>query len=292
MLVSEAIPRINYALRGIDDDAPTAGSDEYTYWLSTLNRKKDELYQDVGKTWLSTFKEVAPNEPGTAATAGTTTLTGTSTYFTDYAVGDKITVSGETERTIAAITSDTSLTVTVAFSNTASSKTFTRKMIIATGVQTYSLHRSFLAPSDKAYVIKTDGNRNYYTIIKPQERPTTSQYLYISDVNPETITFTGDIESTDTIVGGTLVVPAFYLPADMTAATDMLPFPDPNWGVMATAAEIAFNDIIYEDKAPDLNEKANALWRNMNQKNRRGTYDNPRTIPRNMYRIRAPERLG
>ena len=58
---------------------------------------------------------------GTVATNGSTTLTGTSTTFlTDYAVGDAILVSGETIRTIATITSNTSLTSTVAFSTTAS----------------------------------------------------------------------------------------------------------------------------------------------------------------------------
>lgn len=58
---------------------------------------------------------------GSVATNGTTTLTGTGTSFlTKYAVGDPILVSGETVRTINAITSDTVLTVSVAFSTTAS----------------------------------------------------------------------------------------------------------------------------------------------------------------------------
>lgn len=58
---------------------------------------------------------------GTVATNGTTTLTGTGTSFlTNYSVGDPILVFGETVRTIATIASDTSLTVSVAFSTTAS----------------------------------------------------------------------------------------------------------------------------------------------------------------------------
>jgi len=62
---------------------------------------------------------------GTVATSGTTTLTGTGTQFTNtFKVGDTITVSGETVRTIATISSDTSLTVTVAFATSASSLSY------------------------------------------------------------------------------------------------------------------------------------------------------------------------
>lgn len=292
MIVSEAISGINYALRGIDDDAPTAGGDEHNYWLATLNRKKNELFSDASQLWSGTFKETAPNETGTVATAGTTTLTGTDTYFTDYRVGDTITVSGETVRTIATITSDTSLTVTVAFSTTASDLTFTRQMIIGTGVQSYSLHRSLLAPSDKAYVTTTAGVRVYFDIILPQERNENTQQVFISNQNPEELTFTVEILSTDSIVGGTLTLPGHYMPADLSAVTDILPFSDPYWGVMATASEIAFNDIIYETKAPDLNDKANALLAQMALKNRKGTYNNPRKMSYSVQRISAPTGNG
>jgi hypothetical protein len=39
------------------------------------------------------------------------------------------------------------------------------------------------------------------------------------------------------------------MPADVSLEDDDLPLPDPYWGVMAVAAEVAFNDIVYEDKA-------------------------------------------
>lgn len=55
---------------------------------------------------------------GTVATAATTALVGTNTNFTDFKVGDIVEVDGETQRTIASITDDENLTVTVAFSNT------------------------------------------------------------------------------------------------------------------------------------------------------------------------------
>lgn len=59
---------------------------------------------------------------GVVATNGSTTLTGTGTNFLAvYHAGDSIYVDGETIRTIAAVASNTSLTVTSAFSTTASS---------------------------------------------------------------------------------------------------------------------------------------------------------------------------
>lgn len=80
-----------------------------------------------GSGAVSNF-QVAQNTTGfgTVATNATTTLTGTGTQFSNtFKVGDTITVSGETIRTIATIVSDVSLTVTVAFTTTASALTYT-----------------------------------------------------------------------------------------------------------------------------------------------------------------------
>lgn len=57
---------------------------------------------------------------GTVTTAATTALTGLSTEFLTYKAGDVILVEGETSRTISAITTDTALTVTSAFSTSSS----------------------------------------------------------------------------------------------------------------------------------------------------------------------------
>lgn len=286
MTLSECMSRINYALRGTDDDSPETTSDEYTYWLSLINRKKDELYQDTSRQWSFTYKATAPNEPGTVATSATTTLTGTGTYFTDYNVGDQITVDGETVRTIATITSNTSLTVTVAFSNTASSKTFTRTTILKTGDQTYSVHRSLLAVSDRIYALDSSGNKTYLELIHPQEQDYVTQQVHLSGGNPQVLTFTLELESTDALIGQSLVIPGYYLPADLTTATDLLPVPDPNWLAIATASEIAFADIVYEDRAEALNARANALWKQMVANNRRATYGQTRKTPYNTVQIR------
>jgi hypothetical protein len=290
--LTDFITKTSYALRGIDDDIPSDGDEEWIYWLSILNRKKDEWALDTKQRWSSTFKVTAPNEPGTVATTGTTALTGTSTNFTDYQVGDTILVSGETSRTIATITSDTVLTVSVAFSNTASAKTFTHTSVIAVSDEAYSLHRSFIHPSDRCFVTKTDGNKVFFNTTPPQARDDLIQEVYISGVNPKVLTFSDDINTGDQLIGGTLTIPGYYIPSDISDADDVLPFPDPNWAVLAVASEVAFNDVVYENKAADLNEKANALYRQMAMQNRSQVYGQSRKIPYNIKRIRSPRFQG
>jgi hypothetical protein len=285
MTLSQAIARISYALRATDDEAPVASTDEYIFWVNTLNRKKDELFQDVGKQWSFIYKNEAPNEVGTVATTGTTTLTGTGTFFTDYKSGDQILVDGETVRTIDVITSDTVLTVTVAFSNTASAKTFTRSIIIDDTVESYHVHRSLLGLSDKVYVLDTNGVKHFLDLVHPQENNYSTQQAYLSGGNPQLLSFTQDIEAGDPLDGGTLVMPGYYMPADVSEETDLLPVPDPNWLVMSTASEIAFTDIVYEDRAEALNSRANALWKAMIATNRRATYGDTRKTPYSVKRI-------
>jgi len=290
MTLSEFITDLNYALRGIDDDAPTSG-EEYDYWIAILNRKTRELYENVNNNWEVIHKTVMPNEPGTVATSATTTLTGTNTFFTDYNAGDTIVVDGETVRTIDTITSNTVLTVTVAFDNTVTANTFTRATIIQAGDSTYSLHRSLINPSGQdqgdVYVAKTDGRNTYYDLIKPEEATDVLRRVHISGQHPQVLTFTNTIASGDAIVGGTLIVPGYYMPDDVSETTDLIPLPNPDWAVMAVASEIAFNDITYEDKAPDLNAKANALYRQMVSKSRKGTRGNPQQTPSKVYKIRS-----
>jgi len=61
---------------------------------------------------------------GSVTTAGTVALVGVDTEFTLSTVGDTIKVEGETIRTIATITDDTHLTVTVAFTTSESELTY------------------------------------------------------------------------------------------------------------------------------------------------------------------------
>lgn len=279
--------QINHAYRGSDDDVPTSGTADYNLWEDTVNRKISEWARDPKNRWNSLFRYDSPNELGTVATAGDTTLTGTDTYFTDYNVGDKIIVDGETERIIDTITSDTVLDVTVAFTNTVTANTYRHVAVIADVVQTYNLHRQFYQPSDGAIA---SGTQDYeYSFSDPQGRDRFVLNTYISGFNPKKITFTDTIESTDPIVGSDLIVPGYFLPEDLTSNSDIVPVDDPYWLVYAVASELAFNDLTYADKYAELNTKANNLYSMMSKSNRNGTNKYPKTIRTSVNRIIGTE---
>jgi hypothetical protein len=82
---------------------------------------------------------------GTVSTAKTTALTGVGTKFlTTFKAGDTITVSGETARIVDTVASDTSLTVTVAFANTASAKTYTHFRVASSGTpESYAQYATY-----------------------------------------------------------------------------------------------------------------------------------------------------
>lgn len=220
MLVSAFVARVNYILRGTEDDAPNEGSDEWSYWVDTLNRKKDELYYDVAKSWSSAYAETA--------------------------VGTTVSVSS---------------------------------------APSYNLSATFLAPSNGIYIIDTNGVRHDIELVQPFEKSIYTRQAYIAGMNPQVLRLSTAVVTGEDIVGGTIYVPGYYLPADVDQDSDTVPLPDPNWGAMAVAAEIAFNDITYEDKAPDIQGKANALFSQMVARNRRGTYAKPRKSAYNVRRI-------
>lgn len=290
MNVTNLFTQINAAYRGSDDDAPTTGTD-FALWIATTNRKQSEWARDTKNVWKSNFSYEKPIESGTVATTATTTLLGTNTFFTDYNVGDLITVSGETVRTIAAIASDTSLTVTLAFSNTVTANTFFHSSIIQSGIRSYSQHRNLLNPSDQAIVTTATVGDLFFTIGKPQERDRFINEVYLSGRFPAKLTFPNGISSTinTNLIGGTLKLPGYYAPNDVAVGTDIVMVDDPYWLVYAVASELAFNDITYSDKAPDINAKAGNLYAAMSSNNRRGTNNNPRTAQTNVTQILDPE---
>lgn len=151
----------------------------------------------------------------------------------------------------------------------------------------FELEEDFLAPSDYAYVVTTTGQVVEYPIVKAQERVRTCREVYLAGLDPLTLYFSNEIKTGESIVGGTLYMPGYYLPDDVSSANETLPFSDPYWAVLAVAAEVAGNDIVYEDKEANLTAKANNLYSLMAKKNRRGTYNNPRRSPYSTQRIRS-----
>lgn len=225
MIATDFLIAVNNALRGIDDSVPTIGTEEADYWLNTLNRKKNELFNDT---------KVLFDETWEVKSLGSISATATPSFNTD---------------------------------------------------------STLIGPSDYIYAIDSNSQTVYYDIIKPRQRPTTGRQFYLAGMNPKVLYCTNEITATEDIVGGTLYLPGYYMPADIDISDgdEVIPLPDPYWGVMTVASEIAFNDITYEDKAEQLNSKANALYMTMVRNNRRGTYGNPKKTPVRTYRIKSTE---
>lgn len=273
---SQLLSEIYALYRGkIASRTPAYGSDKANVAIAIATRKQREWATDPRNKWNSLFETTAPNETGTVATTGTTTLTGSGTFFTDYEVGDTVTVEGETVRTIATITSDTVLTVTVAFNTTDSGLTFTRQTIVNTSDLTYNLHRSLFLPSDYVKVTRTDDSFSEYPIVKAQQRNAYAQTTYIHGINPRKITFAQEID--DALAGGTLYVPGYYLPSDITE-TGLIVVDDPNWLATITASELARNDPAKDDMHPILVGMANELYLRMSNANNDVGYGQPNSV--------------
>jgi hypothetical protein len=266
MTGQELLTDVYTAYKGkVASRTPAWGTDKANLAIGIANRKIVEWATDPRNKWASLFETSAPEEAGTVATVGTTALTGTGTYFTEYSVGDTIVVSGETVRTIATIVSDTSLTVTPAFTNTASSLTFTRSTIIDNLTLDYNLNRNFFQSSDYARIIKTDDSIVEYQIVKVQQRGLLDQSLYVHGSNPKKITFAQTIDTS--LDGATLYIPGYYIPNELSASTDTVPVDDPKWLVYITASELARNDASKDDQFPTLVAMANDIYRKMSDAN-------------------------
>jgi flagellar hook protein FlgE len=93
---------------------------------------------------------------GSIDPAASTTVTGLGTAFlTELAVGDTITVSGET-RTISAIASNTSLTVSAAFSNNADDTSVMTDSMAVAGLNDLSVNTTDYVAGDKINIVGTE----------------------------------------------------------------------------------------------------------------------------------------
>lgn len=233
MTTTTFLTETNYALRGVDAAAPDFGSEEANYWLSILNRKKNEIYQDVAKKWRLTYE---------VRNIGTITASTTPEFDLD---DDFLALSGDDSR------------------------------------------RN--GESTALYIITTDGKRVDIQVTTPERRNPYKREAFIAGFDPEKVYITNEIKSTENIVGGTLYAPAFWMPADVVNEDDILPFLDPNWAVVAVAATVAFGDIVYEDKASDLQAQANDLYTKMVKRNKGLTFNNAHRVPVNVKRIATTE---
>lgn len=132
---------------------------------------------------------------------------------------------------------------------------------LTTPTTTYDLASDFFAPSDYVRIVKTDGSVYEYPITQAQKRNTYDQALYIHGSNPKKITFAQTIDTG--LDGATMYVPGYYLPADITSASQFIVVDEPDWLVYITASELARNDAAKDDQYVNLVNQANDLYRKM-----------------------------
>ena len=131
----------------------------------TLEQAKDHLRVDFDdddiyiETLIDVCETAILNEikaftpaVGAVTTNGTTALTGSDTAFTEMKAGDVLKVEGETSRTIASITSDTALSVTLAFSTSVSGLSFTvESSPLVSGVLPKPIYQAILLMTGHLY---------------------------------------------------------------------------------------------------------------------------------------------
>lgn len=158
---------------------------------------------------------------------------------------------------------------------------------VSAGTQSYDMDDTFLWPSDQIIVTVSDQDHEF-KVEKPQHRKRGG--VYFSGRDPVTLSFADTIKTNSQIVGGTIYAPGYYMPEPLVNGSDLVTVDDPNWLVKAVAAEVAFNDVTYEDKYFDLNTEANALYLQMIEANKLGTASNPPSVAIELQKIRGVNR--
>jgi hypothetical protein len=166
--------------------------------------------------------------------------------------------------------------------------TRTLSPVVAVGTQSYNLPADFLNAANEVLITSTGGTIVEYALIDPSERRNCdprSCFITGPKGGTQVLTFVDTFNTGDITIGGTISIDGYFKPADLTASTDVIPVDDPNWLIFAVAAELAFNELTYQDKAPDIQAKANVKYTQMVQSNRRGSNRNPRRVRTLVNRI-------
>lgn len=122
-------------------------TDDDTYIAGIQEMAEQLLLNEISGTYTG---------EGTVTTAGAVALVGADTNFTSFAVGDVIKVEGETDRTIATITADTALTVSLAFTTSVANLTWEIKtgFPLVSGVLPLPLKHALLLLIENFYSIR------------------------------------------------------------------------------------------------------------------------------------------
>lgn len=114
----------------------------------------------------------------------------------------------------------------------------------------------------------TDGTSyTDYTVVAPNKLKLYDTTARVCARIGVQLVFNKAFVSTDPQFGGTINVPGYLFPDHLVADSDEVPVDDPNWLVMATAAEWARNDLTLAQNYPLILAKANELMASMKTAN-------------------------
>lgn len=123
------------------------------------------------------------------------------------------------------------------------------------------------AENDFIRIVHTDTTKwTDYTLVAPNQLKQYDSGNYCAKIGT-TLVFNTAFKSTDAEYGGTIEVPAYLFPDHLVNADDEVPVDNPNWLVVATAAEFVRSDITLAQNYPLLLAEANDLMSAMKKAN-------------------------
>lgn len=150
---------------------------------------------------------------------------------------------------------------------------------VSAGTQAYDLDDDVMGLSDKVYVDRTDGSTVEFPVIKPDERNSYSNAVYMTGNSPRVLNFNNTIDTDSDLVGGDIRAAVYIMPEELANDADQVIIDSPEWLVYAVAAELSRNDPAKDDQFANLLGMANDFYDKMVTANETNPPGNPNSIP-------------
>lgn len=130
-----------------------------------------------------------------------------------------------------------------------------------------SIHKISQNLDDPVRILWTDGtNFTDYTVVPADRLKSYPNDKAVAKVGGNLV-FSKAFTTDSAESGGTIYVPAYTLPAQLTTDSDVIAVDDPNWLVTICAAEYVRNNLVRQNQYPNLLTEANELMKKMVENN-------------------------
>lgn len=119
---------------------------------------------------------------------------------------------------------------------------------------------------DHVTITHTDGRKSYYSIV-PSTKLRDGHDESVCAVQGGSLVFEKAFTATSPQFGGTISIPQYTTPPDMTKATDVIPVDNPYYIIYRAAAEYVSNDVTKSYRAPDFIAQATEAMDGMKEAN-------------------------